>query len=123
MPLRETAKQRAKRIDGRVLDGSRWLERGRFLLAGVAAIVAIGWWGAGNPFSPGRRLGFAGPRRGRSFNLGERLQRVSYRLSSDPRRCAADIERSAIGGRSEMPEVPSRGAPKMTRSARSDIML
>jgi hypothetical protein len=50
MPLRETAKQRAKRIDGRVLDGSRWLERGRFLLAGIAAIVAIGWWGAGMRF-------------------------------------------------------------------------
>jgi len=50
MPLRETAKQRAKRIDGRVLDGSRWLERGRFLLAGVAAIVAIGWWGLGMTF-------------------------------------------------------------------------
>ncbi len=50
MPHRETAKQRAKRIDGRVLDGARWLERGRFLLAGVAAIVAIGWWGAGMHF-------------------------------------------------------------------------
>jgi hypothetical protein len=50
MPLRETAKQRAKRIDGRVLDGSRWLERGRFILAGIAAVVAIGWWGAGMHF-------------------------------------------------------------------------
>ena len=50
MPLRETAKQRAKRIDGRVLEGSRWLERGRFLLAGIAAIAAIGWWGAGMHF-------------------------------------------------------------------------
>ena len=50
MSLRETGKQRAKRIDPRVLEGSRWLERGRFILAGVAALVAIGWWGVGMQF-------------------------------------------------------------------------
>jgi hypothetical protein len=47
MPPRETAKQRAKRIDPHVLRGRRWLERGRIWLAIAAALLAIGWWGAG----------------------------------------------------------------------------
>lgn len=50
MPIRETAKQRAQRIDRRVLKGRRWIERGRFILAGIAALVVAGWWGAGMCF-------------------------------------------------------------------------
>jgi hypothetical protein len=61
MSLRETGKQRAKRIDQHVLQGTRWLERGRIVLAAIAAVGAFVWWGAGLRFSRAEAWASPGP--------------------------------------------------------------
>jgi hypothetical protein len=47
MPSRETGKQRAERIGPDYFRGGNRLDRGRVILAAIAAAVAIGGWGVG----------------------------------------------------------------------------
>jgi hypothetical protein len=47
MPQRETGKQRAQRIPPDYFRGGNLLDRGRVILAAVAAAAALGWWGLG----------------------------------------------------------------------------
>lgn len=47
MPPRETGKQRAERIPPDYFRGGNRLDRGRVILAAIAAAAAMGWWGIG----------------------------------------------------------------------------
>ena len=81
MSLRETGKQRAKRIDPQVLKATRWLERGRFILAGIAAVGVIAWWGAGLQFRQADAWASPGP-----------VAAVHSTWANDCRRCHTDFQ-------------------------------